>query len=528
MMRKNALPANAAPPLPFSAAAAAAGYYALLVPLLLLGGWWLASSHGWMSAQILPSPAVVFDSAQAFIPEELIHELPISLWRLAVGLAGGIFTGLALGALFGLSPFANRLLMPIFTVLVQIPTLAWIPLLMLALGIGEALKLTILIKSVAVPVALYTCIGIQQTPQKLYEAARSLRLPPLAFVRRLILPAMLPYLMTGVRLAFSQGWVALIAVELLASSEGLGYLLVQSRQLFMLDLVFVCIFVIGAFGFLGEKGLLWLTRRWVHWPAQVISPDNLRTPAAGFSLTGWVVPLLLAALWQFAAAHGLLASAFLPAPAAVGRTLFDGLFNGTLAGDLAASLFRMLQGFALGSAAGMLAGGLLGSWPMADRLFSPLLSALRSVAVFAWLPLLTAWFGLGEMAKIVFIALATFFPVLLATHQGIAQFPPMLQEVSRILQLTPGQRLRKLVLPGMLPALFSGLRLGLMHAWVGTIGAEYFISSGDGLGSMMMRAQQLLAADRILAGVALIALVAALSAKAIALAERRLTAWRFH
>ncbi|MCG8158282.1 ABC transporter permease [Brenneria goodwinii] len=527
MMRKNALPADAVSTPSYSAAAMTAGYYALLAPLLLLAGWWLASSHGWMSAQILPSPAEVFDSARAFIPEELIHELPISLWRLALGLAGGIFAGLLLGVLFGLSPFANRLLMPIFTVLVQIPTLAWIPLLMLALGIGEALKLTILIKSVAVPVALYTCIGIQQTPHKLYEAARSLRLPPLAFARRLILPAMLPYLMTGIRLAFSQGWVSLIAVELLASSEGLGFLLVQSRQLFMLDLVFVCILVIGAFGFLGEKLLLWLTRRWVHWPAQVISPDNLRGPA-GFSLVGWTVPLLLALLWQFAAAYGLPASTFLPAPSAVARTLFDGLFYGTLAGDLAASLSRMLQGFALGCVAGMLAGGSIGGWPIADRLFSPLLSALRSVAVFAWLPLLTAWFGLGESAKIVFIALATFFPVLLATHQGIAQLPPMLQEVSRILQLTPSQRLCRLVVPGMLPALFSGLRLGLMHAWVGTIGAEYFISSGEGLGSMMMRAQQLLAADRILAGVALTALVAALSAKAIALAERRLTAWRFH
>ncbi|GKX37677.1 hypothetical protein SOASR014_14160 [Pectobacterium carotovorum subsp. carotovorum] len=247
----------------------------LVVPLLVLAGWWLASRHGWMSEQILPSPLAVIDSARAFIPEELIHQLPISLIRLVIGFSGGIALGLVLGSLFGLNRRLNALFMPLFTVIAQIPTLAWIPLLMLSLGIGEALKLVVLVKSVTVPVTLYTCAGIQQTPQKLYEMARSLRLPPAAFLRYLILPAMLPYVMTGIRLAFSTGWVALIAVELLASSEGLGYLLVQSRQLFMLDLVFVCILIIGILGFAGERVLLKLERRWIHWPAPVLGRDSL-------------------------------------------------------------------------------------------------------------------------------------------------------------------------------------------------------------------------------------------------------------
>ncbi|MBI0486716.1 ABC transporter permease, partial [Dickeya dianthicola] len=81
--------------------------------------------------------------------------------------------------------------------------------------------------------------------------------------------------------------------------------------------------------------------------------------------------------------------------------------------------------------------------------------------------------------------------------------------------------------PAMLPALFSGLRLSLMHAWVGAIGAEYFIASGNGLGSMMIRAQQLFQSERVIAGVVLIALVSTLFYRLITLAERRLTAWRF-
>ena len=203
---------------------------AWLLPCTLAVWWWYAAHAGWMSAQILPSPWRVLDSARDVLPDDLAQALPVSLSRLGIGLLAGVALGVILGALFGLSRVFSRLVMPLFTVLVQIPTLAWIPLLMLILGLGESLKLVILIKAITVPVALYTCVGIQQIPAPLCEMARMLRLRPLTYLYRLALPAVLPYLMTGTRLAFSQGWVSLIAVELLASTEGLGYSLVQSRQ----------------------------------------------------------------------------------------------------------------------------------------------------------------------------------------------------------------------------------------------------------------------------------------------------------
>lgn len=497
-----------------------------LLPLGLLFCWWQGSMHGWMSEQILPSPATVLGTAQAFIPQDLLDQLPVSLWRLAIGLSGGIVTGILLGSLFGLSHRTNRLLMPLFTVLVQIPTLAWIPLLMLWLGIGEALKLTILIKAVTVPVAVYISAGIGELPPKLREMANVLRLPARVYLWRVVLPALLPYLMTGIRLAFSQGWVSLIAVELLASSEGLGYLLVESRQLFMLDQVYICVIVIGLLGFVAEKGLQWLTDRWVHWPSPVAGTITLPS-AKLFDLHGWLLTCGLLMVWQVASGEGWLNSAFFPAPSQVAETLAAGFIHGQFSLDLTASILRMLQGFAIGAAAGGLCGLASGGLRWVDRLVTPFFSGLRSVAIFAWLPLITAWFGLGEMARLAFIAIASFFPVLLATRQGMILLPPVLLETSKVLRLPPLSKLRYLILPGILPELFTGLRLGMMHAWVGTTGAEYFISSGEGIGSMMMRAQQLMAADRVMAGIALIAAVAAVISFLIRRLEQRLMRWRY-
>ena len=497
-----------------------------LLPVGLLICWWQGSIHGWMSVQILPSPGTVLDTARTFIPQDLLDQLPVSLWRLAIGLIGGIVVGILLGCLLGLSHRANHLLMPLFTVLVQIPTLAWIPLLMLWLGIGDALKLTLLIKAVTVPVALYISAGIGELPPKLREMAYVLRLPVRVYLCRVVVPALLPFLMTGIRLAFSQGWVSLIAVELLASSEGLGYLLVESRQLFMLDQVYICVIVIGLLGFVAEKGLQWLSDRWIHWPSPVAGAVTL-PPTRLFDLTGWLLPCGLLVVWQVASGEGWLNNTFFPAPFQVTETLLAGLIHGQFSQDLYSSILRMLQGFAIGAVTGGLCGLATGGLPWVDRLVTPLFSGLRSVAIFAWLPLITAWFGLGETARLAFIAITSFFPVLLSTHQAVVQLPPVLLETSNALRLPPISKIRYLILPGVLPGLFTGLRLGMMHAWVGTIGAEYFISSGEGIGSMIMRAQQLMAADRVMAGIVLIAAVAAVISFLIRRLEQRLMRWRY-
>jgi sulfonate transport system permease protein len=497
------------------------------VPLTVLAIWWIASRQHWMSEQVLPAPILVWQSAIEMAGGELWSNLGISLGRLAAGLLLGIILGALLGAWMGSSRLVERLILPTFSAMAQIPTLAWIPLLMTFLGIGEGLKLAVLVKAVVVPVTLHTLAGVRNAQPKLRESAAVLRLPKSALILRVIIPAAAPSFMAGVRMALSAGWSSLLAVELLASSEGIGYLMVWARQLFMLDIVFVCILVIGVIGVLMDRGITWLDRRWIFWPHPAVAQLPIDAARSGWQrFVPWLLPLLLISLWQLSIWQGWLDTQLIASVPQVMNTLFQGLVSGQIPVALGTSLGRTLGGLALGGSAGIVLGLLLGIYPLAERLLNPSLSALRQIAIFAWVPLLSAWFGLGEAAKWAFVSMAAFFPLFIATYRGVASLSIHLHEVAQVMQLGPLKRLRYLILPGAAPAIFSGLRLGLIYAWLGTIGAEYFMPSNGGIGSLMIGAQQLLRTDLIISCMLMIGLAGAALNSISQRLERRATRWR--
>jgi sulfonate transport system permease protein len=227
-----------------------------LFPLALFALWYQGAEHGWIPAQVLPSPAFVGDTlADLARSGDLWLHVQASMLRVGVGFAVGALLGLALGTAMGLWRGLEACVLPSFNALVQIPVLAWLPFVLMLVGIGEPLKFILIAKAALVPVTLNTLQGFRQTPDTLLEVARAYGFTRRQTVFDVVLPSAVPTLFTGLRLGFTKAWLSLVVVELVASSEGLGYLIVYGRQLFQLDLVMAAVIVVGAIGYAIDRGL---------------------------------------------------------------------------------------------------------------------------------------------------------------------------------------------------------------------------------------------------------------------------------
>ena len=499
----------------------------LILPLAIVILWHLASHYDWLNSQVLPSPSVVWSSALDLAQQDLVASILISLRRLVLGLTSGLLVGVLLGTLIGLSERAERLFLPTFSALAQVPTLAWIPLFMLWFGIEETLKIVVVMKAVIVPMTFHTAMGVRDIPSRLQEAAAVLRLSPWARRRYLIIPAMEPSVLAGCKTALGTAWSSLLAVELLASSDGLGYLMVWGRQLFMLDIVLVCICVVAVIGIVMDRGIRWIDQHCIHWPQPSALELKRRSLIGIENIEPWIIPVLMLTAWYAVSAAGAVNPNIIIHPNKVFITLWHGLTEGNMATSLAQSLRFSLIGLTVGGSFGIIVGVLLGMKQVVEHACGPTLSVIRHVAIFAWIPLITAWFGLGNTSKIAFIALACFSPLYVATQTGIANLSMDLNEAARVLRLGLWHRMTKLILPGALSSIFSGLRVSLIYAWLATIGAEYFITTTSGIGSYMIAAQQLFRMDDVMAAMILIGLTGAVIHKLGMKIEKLASRWRF-
>ena len=238
-------------PLPLATLAARLAYTAsgLLLPWLLLGVWQLAVLYRWLPPQILPPPQLVWSTLlDEWHSGDLQSNVLISLGRVGWSVLIGGSAGLLLGVSMGLSQRARAYLYPSFSVVAQFPVVGWIPLLIIFVGIDEPLKISAISIAVVVPVAVNTQKGTANIPRSLLDVARVYGFSWPQVVWRVVLPAALPSIFNGIRQGVMQAWLSLVFVELLASSEGIGYLMVWGRQLLQLDLVVVGIIAIGAIG----------------------------------------------------------------------------------------------------------------------------------------------------------------------------------------------------------------------------------------------------------------------------------------
>jgi sulfonate transport system permease protein len=248
----------------------------LIVPALLFVAWSLASARQWVAPQILPAPGAVGETLiDQLRSGDLLTNLGISLARVAGGFAVGGALGLVLGIAMGLSRRVEDYLHPTFKAISQVPVLGWLPLAMMFLGIGESLKIAIIAHASLVPVALNTLKGIRGVSRNYIDVARVFQFSHAQMLRKVVLPAAVPGMFVGIRYGITQAWLSLVTVELLASSEGVGFMIVWGRQLFQLDLVLTAILVVGLVGLAIDKSLALLEARLLRWRP----PSNLDASA---------------------------------------------------------------------------------------------------------------------------------------------------------------------------------------------------------------------------------------------------------
>ncbi len=243
-------------------------------------------------------------------------------------------------------------------------------------------------------------------------------------------------------------------------------------------------------------------------------------------LRGFALPALLLLAWWAAARWGWSTSPLLVPPGKVWETAVEQAASGQLLAALGASLRRDLIGFSIGALGGLAFGAALGASRLFEKLAGPSFHTLKQISLFAWIPLLSVWFGLGDAAKVAFLSLAAFFPVVLNTFEGIRGVPPDLLEVARVLGFSRRQAWARVILPAALPSIFAGIHLGLVYAWLATLGAEYLLVAGQGIGNTMVDGREHFLMDLVLFGVIVVGLVGFSLNWLAARIESRALAWR--
>jgi sulfonate transport system permease protein len=239
----------------------------LVVPVLVVGLWAVVTATGAVPAHLLPAPLDVVRAGIQLAEQGILGQyVAISLQRVLLGFALGATVGLVLGAVVGLSRIGRLLLAPTAGAFRTVPSLAWVPLLLLWMGINEDSKVTLVAIGAMFPVYTTVAGALRHVDPHLVEVGRAFGLTRIPLLVTVQLPAVLPAVVSGLRLALAQSWLFLVAAELLAASMGLGFLLTESSANGRVDRVLLAIVLLAVLGAVTDAvvGLVErvLVRRW--------------------------------------------------------------------------------------------------------------------------------------------------------------------------------------------------------------------------------------------------------------------------
>nr|WP_180102500.1 ABC transporter permease [Acinetobacter sp. YH12126] len=237
----------------------------LALPVVLLLLCEILVKNGVIEPYLLPAPSSLWQSFIELSEGELWQHIWTSTWRVFLGFFIGSGLALIFALLVGLNEQAEAFLEPTFSAIKSIPSLAWIPLLLLWLGIDESSKIILIAIGAFFPTYTNTVAAIQGVDRKLIEVAQVYRLKYLRQIREIILPAASPGILTGLRNSLSLAWMFMIAAELIAATQGIGYLLSDGRETSRPDIVIIAIILLALLGKITDSLMKYLEQYLLRW-----------------------------------------------------------------------------------------------------------------------------------------------------------------------------------------------------------------------------------------------------------------------
>jgi sulfonate transport system permease protein len=220
-----------------------------IIPVSVLLVWELLARLGMLPPNWLPAPTLVGETIyQLAVAGDLLKHAGTTIARVTVGFLLGASAGTLLGGLTGYLQVARKLLDPSLQALRSVPSIAWVPLFLLWLGIQETSKITLIALGAFFPVYLNLSVAMRHVDPKLLEVGKLYRLSSFQMVRRLILPAALPEYIVGLRSGLGLAWMFVVAAELLGASSGIGYLMVDGQMTGRASIILASVILFAIFG----------------------------------------------------------------------------------------------------------------------------------------------------------------------------------------------------------------------------------------------------------------------------------------
>ena len=235
--------------------------YPLITMSMVILLWSLVSSYSGWSSQVFPGPGEVYNSFhQLVIDGTLLQHSVASLYRVTLGFLLGAILAIPLGIVLGRNLLVKNILSPLIQFMRPISPLAWIPLAMLWFGIGDKPAIFLIFLSSFFPIVVSTTIAVQSINPIYFQVSANFNLNRFEVIRKIIIPAITPEVVTSLRITVAVAWLVVVAAEMIAVQSGLGYLILDSRNALRMDNVMVGMIVIGAIGLIIDTLMLYLMK----------------------------------------------------------------------------------------------------------------------------------------------------------------------------------------------------------------------------------------------------------------------------